>query len=47
MPDSIRFLLILACLGGAAYGGIWWLSEYGPQPQEIVKKIPNDRFITK
>jgi hypothetical protein len=42
MPDSLRFLLILACLVGAAYGAVWALAEFPPAPAEIVKPLSND-----
>lgn len=47
MPDSIRFLLILACLGGAVYGGMYFLSEFPPEPSEVVKQVPNARFSSQ
>lgn len=47
MPDSIRFLLILACLGGAVYGGMFYLSEFPPPQQEIVKQVPSGRFASQ
>ena len=44
MPDSLRFVLILACLAGLAYGAIWALSQFPPQQGEIVKPLPHDAF---
>ena len=44
MPDSLRFLLILACLAGAGYGAVWALASFPPEPAEIVKPLSNDRI---
>ena len=44
MPDSLRFLLIIAVLTGLAYGAAWYLSSFPPQPTQVVKTLPHDRF---
>jgi len=44
MPDSLRFVLILACLAGLAYGAIWALAQFPPKQGEIVKPLPHDAF---
>jgi len=44
MPDSLRFLIILGVLGGAIYGGAWWLANFPPEPVEIEKSLANDRL---
>ncbi|HFC04764.1 MAG TPA: histidine kinase [Rhizobiales bacterium] len=44
MPDSLRYLIILAVLGGIVYGGAWWLAKSPPGPVEIEKSISNDRL---
>jgi hypothetical protein len=44
MPDSLRFLLILACLAGAAYGAVWALASFPPPQGEIVKPLSHDAF---
>lgn len=43
MPDSIRFLLILACLGVAFYGAAWSLANFPPEQTEIVKALPHEK----
>jgi hypothetical protein len=46
MPESLRFLLILACLVGLGYGAVMALSTVLVPPQrEIVKQVPNDRLF--
>ncbi len=44
LPESIRFLVILACIGGAVYGAMWALSSYPPEQSEIVKELPSEKF---
>ena len=44
MPDSLRFLLILAVLAGLGYGVAWYLSSFPPEPAQVVKTLPHDRF---
>ncbi len=44
MPDSLRFLLILAVLAGLGYAAAWYLSSFPPDPQQVVKTLPHDRF---
>ncbi len=42
MPDSLRFLLIIACLAGAVYGAMWALAQFPPTASEIVKPLSHD-----
>lgn len=44
MPDSIRFLLILACLAGAIYGSAWALATFPPEQTEVVKALPHAKL---
>jgi hypothetical protein len=44
VPDSLRFLLILACLCGAVYAGAWGLSSFPPEQSEIVKSLPHEKI---
>ncbi len=44
MPDSLRFVLILACLAGLAYGAMWALAQFPPKQGEIVKPLPHAAF---
>jgi hypothetical protein len=47
MPDSIRFLLIIACLAGAVYGTAWALANFPPEQTEIVKPLPHEKLRPK
>jgi hypothetical protein len=44
VPDTVRFLLILACLIGAAYGGVWALANFPPEQTEIVRSLPHEKI---
>jgi hypothetical protein len=44
LPESIRFLVILACIGGAIYAAMWALSTYPPEQSEIIKELPSEKF---
>lgn len=44
VPDSLRFLLILACLGGVGYGAMWALATFAPEQTQIVKPLSNADF---
>ncbi|MEQ1521246.1 MAG: hypothetical protein ABL936_08240 [Aestuariivirga sp.] len=44
MPDSLRFLLVILILGGAAYGVVWGLAKFPPEQSEIVKSLPHEKL---
>jgi hypothetical protein len=45
MPSLIRFLTIVAVIGGLIYGGIFALATFfDPEPREITVTIPPDKF---
>ena len=45
MPGSLRFLLILICLGGLVYGGIYTLATIKPEQKTVVKQLSSDRLF--
>jgi hypothetical protein len=47
MPDTVKFLLVLACLGSAVYGGVWALANFPPEQTEIVKPLSAERLRAK
>jgi hypothetical protein len=47
MPDTVKFLLVLLCLGGAIYGGVWALAHFPPEQAEIVKPLSSERLRAK
>jgi len=44
VPDSVRFLLILACLVGAVYGAVWALANFPPEQTEITRSLPHEKI---
>jgi hypothetical protein len=44
MPDTLRFLLIIACLAGAIYGGAWGLANFPPEQTEVIKSLPHEKL---
>lgn len=44
MPSLIRLLLVLAVLGGIAYGAMWSLANVEPQKREMSVQVPQERF---
>ena len=45
MPTLIRFLTVVAVIGGSIYGGIFALANFfDPKPREITVTIPPDKF---
>jgi hypothetical protein len=47
MPDTVKFVLVLAFLGGAIYGGAWTLAHFPPEQSEIVKSLPSEKLRAK
>jgi hypothetical protein len=47
MPDTVKFLLVLLCVGGAVYGGVWALANFPPEQAEIVKSLPSEKLRAK
>jgi hypothetical protein len=47
VPDSLRFLIVVALLGAAVYGVAWTLARVPPTPVEIEKSLPHERLRQK
>ena len=47
MPDTVKFLLVLACLGAAIYGGLWTLANFPPEQTEIIKPLSSEKLRAK
>ena len=47
MPDTVKFLLVLLCVGGAIYGGLWQLANFHPEQAEIVKPLSSEKLRAK
>jgi hypothetical protein len=45
MPSLIRFLSVVAVIGGLVYGAMFALANwFDPTPREITVSIPPDKF---
>jgi hypothetical protein len=44
MPDTVKFLLVILCLGGAIYGGAWALAHFPPEQTEVVKPLSTEKL---
>ena len=47
MPDTVKFVLVLAFLGGAIYDSVWALAHFPPEQAEIVKSLPSEKLRAK
>jgi hypothetical protein len=48
VPTLLRFLVIIAILGGIAYAGMYALATLvQPEPREMTVTIPNSRLPAK
>lgn len=44
IPDTLRFLMILAAIAGAIYGGAFALATFPPEQSEIIKSLPHEKL---
>jgi hypothetical protein len=47
MPDTVKFVIVLLCLGGAIYGGAWALAHFPPEQTEIVRPLSDEKLRQK
>jgi hypothetical protein len=48
MPSLLRFLTVVAVIGGMIYGAIFALANFvNPKPREMTVTIPADKFLKK
>ncbi|ABD86106.1 hypothetical protein [Rhodopseudomonas palustris] len=48
MPSLLRFLTIIAVIGGLIYGAIFALANFvNPKPREMTVTIQADKFLKK
>ncbi len=47
MPDTVKFVIVLLCLGGAIYGGAWALAHFPPEQTEVVKALSSEKLRQK
>jgi hypothetical protein len=44
IPDTVRFLLVVAALAGAVYGGAYALASFPPEQTEVIKSLPHEKL---
>lgn len=44
IPDTLKFLLVLGLIAGAAYGSVWGLATFPPEQAEVSKALPHDKL---
>ena len=44
IPDTVRFLLVVAAIVGAVYGGALALATFPPEQSEIIRPLPHEKL---
>jgi hypothetical protein len=44
IPDFLRFILVVAALAGAIYGGAWALATFPPEPADVIRSLPHEKL---
>lgn len=44
IPDTVKILLVLGLIAGAAYGSVWGLATFPPEQAEVLKSLPHDKL---
>ncbi|MCA0432249.1 MAG: histidine kinase [Proteobacteria bacterium] len=44
IPDFLRFIILLAALAGAVYGGAYALGTYPPEPTDVIRSLPHEKL---
>jgi hypothetical protein len=44
IPDTLKFLFVVAAIGSSLYGSVWALSNFPPEQAEIIKSLPHERL---
>jgi hypothetical protein len=48
MPSLLRFLTMVAVIGGLAYGAIYALANFvDPKPREMTVSVTPDKFLKR
>ncbi|WP_315836831.1 histidine kinase [Bradyrhizobium prioriisuperbiae] len=48
MPSLLRFLAVVAIIGGVIYGGIFALANFvSPASREMTVTVPPDKFLKR
>ena len=44
IPDTIRFLLVIALIVGAVVGGAYGLATFPPEQSEVIRPLPHEKL---
>jgi hypothetical protein len=44
IPDTLKFLMVVGVLAGAAYGAVWGLATFPPEQSEVIKPLPSEKL---
>jgi hypothetical protein len=44
IPDTVKFILVLGLIAGAAFGSVWGLATFPPEQSEVIKSLPHDKL---
>jgi hypothetical protein len=44
IPDTLKLILVVGCIAGAAYAAVWGLASFPPEQSEVVRALPHDKL---
>jgi hypothetical protein len=44
IPDTIKFLLAVGLIAGAAFGAVWGLAAFPPEQGDVIKALPHEKL---
>jgi hypothetical protein len=44
IPDTVKFIVVLCLIVGAAFGSVWGLATFPPEQSEVIKSLPHDKL---
>jgi hypothetical protein len=44
IPDTLKLILVVVCIAGAAFGAVWGLATFPPEQSEMVRALPHDKL---
>jgi hypothetical protein len=44
IPDTVKIILVVGAIAGAAFAAVWGLAHFPPEQAEILKSLPHDKI---
>jgi hypothetical protein len=44
IPDTLKFVMVVALIGCAAYSAVWGLATFPPEQAEVVRALPHEKL---